>query len=203
MIRVGLTGNIGSGKTTVAKVFEILGAAVFNADEEAKNALNEQQNLSELQSRFGTGVIGSDHKVDRPALAGIIFGNPDAINFVNNLIHPVVRKRFDEFCWQNAHYEICIYEAAILIETGFYRQLQKTVLVTAPEEIRVERVLERDKIAREMVQQRMNNQWTEDRKMPFADFIVVNDGLTPVLRQCIAIRDELTISGNFEPQFKN
>jgi len=196
MIKVGLTGNIGSGKTIIAKVFRTLGAYVFHADDEAKLLLNDAEILSELVRRFGNEVIGSVHKVDQAALARIVFGNQDALNFVNNLVHPAVRKRFENFCNQNLHYRFVIYEAAILIETGYYKKLDKTILVTAPEAIRLQRVMVRDKITTEMVYLRMRNQWAEERKVPFADYIVVNDGISPVLRQCLDIYNEL-------PKFHN
>lgn len=196
MIRVGLTGNIGSGKTTVAKVFETLGAGVFYADNEARLMLNDAGILSKLIGRFGKQVVGSDQKIDRQALAEIIFRNKDALQFVNNLIHPAVRKRFDEFCNQNLHFKLFIYEAAILIETGYYKNLDKTILVTAPENIRLQRVIQRDKVSPEIVLQRMRNQWAEDRKLPFADFIVVNDNKSPILEQCDKIYTELLKTHN-------
>jgi dephospho-CoA kinase len=192
MHKVGLTGNIGSGKTTVAKIFGILGAVVFNADEEAKNLLNEPAQKAALLNYFGNDILGSDHKIDRAKLASEIFNNQEALNFINQLIHPLVRQKFNEFCHFNSSFSVCIYEAAVIIETAFYKQLDKTILVTAPEELRIQRVVMRDQTTAELVKQRMKNQWPEELKIPHADFVISNDGLTPLLEQCQAVFAEIS-----------
>lgn len=192
MLKAGLTGNIGSGKTTVAKIFSILGAAVFNADEEAKLLLNEPSQKAGLVKYFGKGILRSGHQIDRKKLALLIFNNNEALSFVNRLIHPLVRQRFSEFCHQHIASPVCIYEAALIIETGFYLQLDKTIMVTAPEELRIQRVVLRDGTSVELLLHRMKNQWPEELKIPHADFIINNDGLTPLLEQCQAIFAEIS-----------
>jgi dephospho-CoA kinase len=187
MLKVGLTGNIGSGKTTVAKIFSILGAAVFNADEEAKKLLNEPSQQSGLVNYFGNDILGSDHRIDRTKLANQIFNNKEALSFINQLIHPFVRQIFSEFCHLHSNYPVCMYEAAVIIETGFYKQLDKIIVVTAPEELRIQRVVLRDHTSAELLKQRMKNQWPEELKIPHADYAINNDGLTPLLEQCQAI----------------
>lgn len=193
MQKIGLTGNIGSGKTTVAKIFQAFGAALFNADSAAKNILNEETQLKILVTRFGNQILNEDHQVDRKRLAEIIFNNEEALDFINHLIHPLVRKRFKEFCRSRAKERLCIYEAAVLIETGFFKQMDKVILVTAPIETRIHRVMERDKISRDLVMERMKNQWDEIRKARFADFTIVNDNTLPLLEQCEEIFQKLSM----------
>jgi dephospho-CoA kinase len=191
MLQIGLTGNIGSGKTTVARIFETLGAAVFNADEQAKTIIGEEPQKTILITRFGDQILDNDKKIDRKSLAGIIFRDKEALDFVNHLIHPLVRKRFKEFCLLKAKATLRIYEAAVLIESGFYKQLDKIILITAPEEIRIRRVIERDKTNEEQVRQRMRNQWNESKKAMYSDFVIINDNETPLLEQCISVYHEL------------
>lgn len=191
MTTAGLTGNIGSGKTMVARIFEILGAAVFHADDEAKKILDEPDQQSLLAGRFGAQIIGVQKKIDRKLLAQIIFNDTEALAFVNQLIHPLVRSRFFQFCETQHRKPACIYEAAVLIETGFYKQLDKVILVTAPAELRMGRVMKRDGINRELVMQRAKNQWDESEKIPFADFVIINDEIQALLEQCLNVFEHL------------
>jgi dephospho-CoA kinase len=193
MQKIGLTGNIGSGKTTVARIFKAFGVALFNADNGAKNILNEETQLKILVTRFGNQILNEDRQVDRKRLAEIIFNNEEALAFINHLIHPLVRKRFKEFCRSRAKERLCIYEAAVLIETGFFKQMDKVILVTAPIETRIHRVMERDKISRDLVMERMKNQWDEICKARFADFTIVNDNTLPLLEQCEEIFQKLSM----------
>ncbi len=193
MLRAGLTGNIGSGKSTVARIFEALGAAVFKADEEAKKILFEPTQQEKIITHFGDGVTGSENEIDRHKLAQHIFGDKEALDFVNQLIHPIVRKRFNQFCEKNSNAPVCIYEAAILIETGFYKSLDKIIYVCAPEELRIQRVMQRDGVDRNAVLRRMKNQWPEERKKQFGDHIIVNNESLPLLDQCLTIYNELTL----------
>lgn len=191
MLKVGITGNIGSGKTTVARIFQALGAAVFHADEEAKLIINETTQKEILTNRFGGHILDNDHNIDRKKLAGLIFNNSEALDFVNHLIHPLVRKRFKQFCNSDPGATICIYEAAVIIETGFYKQLDKVILVTAPEALRIRRVIERDHVSEEHVRQRNNNQWPESRKAKYSDFVINNDSNNPLLEQCLSVYQQL------------
>lgn len=191
MLRVGLTGNIGSGKSTVARIFESLGAAVFNADEEAKRAISEPRQQEILITQFGKGITGPDHAIDRRKLAELIFNDKEALGFVNHLIHPIVRKRFNEFCDKNSKTPLCIYEAAILIETGYYTRLDRIIYVNAPEELRIQRVMQRDGVDRKAVLQRMKNQLPEEQKKKFGDHIIINDESVPLLDQCLKVFNEL------------
>jgi len=192
--KVGLTGNIGSGKTTVARIFKSLGAAVFNADSEAKVLLTESSVRQQLISVLGMQLTDENGMIDRQKLAQRIFSDEEALSFVNGVIHPVVRKKFQTFCENHSGSAYCIYEAAVIIETGFYTQLDFIILVTAPEELRIKRVVQRDNTEPGLVQQRMKNQWPDEKKIPFAHAVVLNDETSPLLRQCLALHEKLLTS---------
>ncbi|MFB6258177.1 MAG: dephospho-CoA kinase, partial [Flavobacteriales bacterium] len=140
MKRIGLTGGIGSGKSTIARAFEVLGAPVFKADLEGKRALNEDPELiNAVKERFGKNLYGSDG-LDREKMARMVFKDPQKLEELNGLVHPKVRERFNAWCEDRKGAPYVIEEAAILIESGAYRDLDHTILVTAPEEMRIQRV---------------------------------------------------------------
>ena len=190
MIKVGLTGGLGSGKTTVAKLFEEFGIPVFYADDEAKKITDTSPKVKDqLTKEFGSHLY-PDGKLDRPALAEIIFRDKNAIDIVNDIIHPAVRQAFQEWAFiQRSPY--VLEEAAILFETGEYRAFDKTVLVTAPEELRIERVMNRSGWTREETESRLKNQWDESHKIPLADFVILNDGTRPLGPQISEIHESL------------
>lgn len=174
-MRIGITGGIGSGKSTIAKVFQVLGAPVFKADEEGKKALNEDPELIEaVKGRFGSHIY-RPHGIDRKALARIVFNDRKELEALNELVHPRVRDRFQEWCKKRSDEPYVVEEAAILIESGGYREMDHLILVTAPEEMRVQRVVERDGSDPEAVRARMKEQMSEEAKRPFANSILPND----------------------------
>jgi dephospho-CoA kinase len=182
MLKIGITGGIGSGKSIVGKILEALHYPVFYSDSEAKNITHTNEEIrSALISRFGDTVY-LDGVLNRAFLAEKIFADPEERIFVNNLIHPRVREAFEHFAIASES-ELVFNEAAILFETGSYKQFDKTILVTAPIAVRIERVMERDKCSAEEVQQRMKNQWDDEQKISLADFVIVNDGVKPLIEQ--------------------
>ena len=187
---VGLTGGIGSGKTTVASVFKALGIPVFNADSEARKLTNTDPGIhAELKTWLG-GSFFTDEGLDRSKLAGMVFRNPDALARLNSIIHPRVRDAFLEWSTrQNTPY--VIHEAAILIETGFYKWLNHTILVTCPLDIRINRVMERDGTPLEEVLVRINSQMSDEQKIPLASYIILNDGLTPLIPAVLSVHKQL------------
>jgi dephospho-CoA kinase len=189
MLKVGLTGNIGSGKTLVAGIFKTFTVPVFDADGEAKAILQSVEMLGKLRSLFGE-IIFENGAINRKVLAEIVFGDSEKLNQLNALIHPKVRERFDNWVHQHQRSPYIIYEAAILIETGFYKQLDRIIIVTADEELRINRVMQRDKVAREMVHRRMDRQWDETKKIPFADFIIQNNN-NRLIPQALNIHETL------------
>jgi dephospho-CoA kinase len=191
MIKVGLTGGIGAGKSIVARILESCGYPVFNSDQIAKKLIVTDQNLrNELIAEFGHEVYkGQD--LDREYLANIIFRNEDARNTVNALVHPRVRSAFADF-YSKTNSKIVFNEAAILFETGAFRQFDKTILVTAPEELRIRRVIERDKVERSSVEERIKAQWPDEQKAELADYVINNDEIEPLVAQIENILQELS-----------
>lgn len=194
MYKVGITGGIGSGKTTVSKLFAELGVPVYYADDEAKKLTNESVEVKDaLISLIGSEVYNNQGVLDRKLLASKIFSNKQLLQKVNAIIHPAVAEHF--ILWtakQEAPY--ILKEAAILFETGSYKQLDATILVTASEELRVKRVMSRDGVTKEEVEKRMANQWEEERKIPLADYIITNNSTREVLVKEIAKVHEDIIS---------
>ena len=173
---IGLTGGMGSGKTTVAKMFEEYGIPIYIADTEAKELMHTSSEIREaLQHLLGVSVY-KDGQLDRKYMADKIFNNKAVLEKVNRIVHPRVESHFQE--WkkkQNAPY--CIKEVAILFENGSYKRCDKTILVVADEEERISRVMKRDGIKREKVLERMKNQWSDAEKTPLADYIIENHSL--------------------------
>jgi dephospho-CoA kinase len=195
MVQVGLTGGIGSGKTLVCGIFEKLGVPVYYADAEAKRLMNFDADLrQEIVDLFGTEAYKGG-SVDREFLADRVFGNFDLIAKLNLLVHPAVRK--DYLKWVELQTESCyvMEEAAILFESGAHQQMDYTVLVTAPEELRIRRVMQRDQTGRNQVIGRMKHQMSEDEKMKFADYTIYNDEKQMVLPQVIAFHEKILNEG--------
>lgn len=182
MKRIGLTGGIGSGKSYIARILEKMGYPVYYSDEQAKVLTDTHPEIrAGLISRFGTSIY-SEGTLNRKELSAHIFNSaPDRI-FVNQLIHPVVRADFDHWCAEQ-HSALVFNEAAILFETGAYQQFDATVLVIAPHELRIQRIMERDRCTVAQAEARMKSQWSDEQKITLATHIISNDGKSPLLSQ--------------------
>jgi dephospho-CoA kinase len=194
-LSVGVTGGIGSGKSTVCKIFSLLGIPVFVADTEAKLLMNSNPEIRKgLTELFGESIYKQDNSLDREKLANLIFNNNELLEKVNRLVHPVVRNEFIN--WKNSQDSVyVIHEAAILFESGFYKMMDYTILVSAPEEIRIKRVSERDNIEDEKVRQRINKQWTDEEKRILASIEIVNDNKKLIIPQILEIDKNLKMYG--------
>jgi dephospho-CoA kinase len=191
--KIGVTGGIGSGKSTVARVLETMGYPVFYSDKSAKDIMNSHPEVrEELIQLFGLASFLDDGTGDlnRPYLAEIIFKNPKAIQQINSIVHPRVRNSFELFSEKNEGIPV-FNEAAILFETGAYKTFDATILVTCPLETRIQRVMQRDKLPREAVEARMNNQWTDEQKLPLATFVIENADNSKVLPQVLEVLTQL------------
>jgi dephospho-CoA kinase len=193
MYTVGLTGGIGSGKSLVAGIFSHLGIRVFNSDRAAAELLDEDPEVRDQLIRWFGSEIYTEGKPNRQKLAGILFTDPEKLARMNGLIHPLVLEKFRTWCTQNRKEPYLLHEAAILFETGFYKYLNTTILVTAPENIRISRVKKRDRTSEESIRRRMQNQWTDEQKTSLAGFIILNDGDSPLLPAILEIHDKLLI----------
>lgn len=176
MKTIGLTGGIGSGKTTVARMFAEYGIPVYIADEEAKNLMHTSSIIrNELQALIGEKVY-KNGELDRAYMAERIFNDKVLLEKVNQIVHPRVEEHFQE--WKKNHpAPYCIKEAAILFENDGYKRCDKTILVIADKEERIRRVMNRDQVNREKVLERMQNQWSDAKKIPLADYIIKNNAL--------------------------
>ena len=190
MIKVGLTGNIGSGKSIVAGIFEVLGIPVYHADAEAKKILDLPATMHELRGLFGDGVI-ADGRIDRRALADIVFADPEALKSLNAVVHPRVREDLVHWINSMAGHPYIVQEAAILFESGFHTFFDATIVVTCPEKTAVDRVMKRDGVSEKEVRNRMRNQWPQEKKAGMADYIILNDGSQLVIPQVLAIHSKL------------
>lgn len=174
---LGLTGGIGSGKTTVAGFFKELGVPVFIADDEAKILMNSDPELkTKIKEVFGDKAYKND-SLDRKFIANQVFKDKNLLEQLNSIVHPAVGKHFLKWK-QHQHSAYVVYEAAILFEKGGYKQCDRNLLITAPLGVRVERLVARDQATPEEIEARMNNQWSDDKKAALADFIIENNELS-------------------------
>ena len=182
MKKIGLTGGIGSGKSTIARILLAMGYPVYFSDDRSKQLTQTHPEIRRGLTELIGEQIYKGNQLDRSALALAIFSD-DALRVkVNQIIHPIVRLDFD--CWVEDQTSSFIFnEAAILFETGASEHFDAMVLVTAPEALRIERVMKRDLCSREEVMQRINHQWSDERKIKLADVVLVNDDVQPLIRQ--------------------
>lgn len=174
---LGLTGGIGSGKTTVARIFEELGVPVYIADDEAKKLMHVDEEVKErISALFGREAY-KEGQLDRKFIASKVFHDKEKLEQLNAIVHPAVAAHFEH--WKN-HQKTAyvIYEAAILFEKGGYSRNDFNLLVTAPHELKVERLLKRDNSSLEEILARMNNQWSDEKKAALADFVIENIDLS-------------------------
>ena len=189
MIQIGLTGGIGAGKTSVAKVLEHMGYPVFYSDLEAKKLYDDHPILKEqMIALFGNKLYQNGH-FDKNILAQQLFQNPILKEKVSELVHPLVRAAFQQWASQQ-HTNMVFNEAAILFETGAYQQFTATILVVAPEDLRIQRVISRDQLTEQEVRIRINQQWTDAQKKVLTPYVIENDG-RPLLYQIEATLDQI------------
>lgn len=190
MIIVGLTGGIGSGKTTVAKEFKALGIPVYIADNEAKNLMVRSKVIKrKLIQLFGPNAYVDD-ELNKGFIADIIFNDKTYLSKMNAIVHPRVARHFEKWiAKQNALY--VIKEVAILFENGGYKACDYIITVTAPKEIRIKRLLKRDNTSKEKIEAIMKNQWSDDRKVELSDFVIENISLESTRDQVLKIHKQI------------
>ena len=192
MLKIGITGGIGSGKTTVAKVFEVLGIPVYYADDAAKRLMNTDEKLKEkIQLQFGNDVY-KDGRLDRKYLSEIVFKNPEKLQLLNALVHPATLKDAERWM-QNQSTAYSLKEAALIFESGAQEQLDYVIGVTAPAPLRIQRTMHRDNITREEVILRMDKQMDETIKMKLCDFVIKNDEQEMLLPQILKLHEKLLL----------
>jgi dephospho-CoA kinase len=173
---IGLTGGIGSGKTTIANHFMAAGIPVYIADDEARKIMQSEVIITEIKKIFGD-LIFDNAILNREKLSEIVFSNPEKLKQLNSIIHPAVKKHFEDWILRHGDYPFIIYEAAILFESGSYKKCDLIITVVAPIESRIQRVIERDKSTREQVLKRINAQWNDEQRIAKSDFVIENVNL--------------------------
>lgn len=192
MIKVGITGGIGSGKTTVCHLFETFGVPVFYADDAAKTLLHKNVKvISAVKKLFGKNIYDTDGNLKRSEVAALVFNNKRLLKDYNTIVHPAVFKAFDNWLKINKGHPYCIKEAALLFESGAYKELDTIITVTAPKAVRIQRIMKRDGASRKQVISRMENQWTEQERKAKADFRISNDGNHLLIPQVYVLHNYL------------
>lgn len=194
MLRIGITGGIGSGKTTVCKIFETLHIPIYYADDRAKWLMVNSPALKNgILQLFGDKAYSSEGVLNRAHIGSIAFSSPAKLQKLNALVHPAVF--VDGENWQQEQLALgapyTLKEAALIYETGSYKTLDKVIVVTAPEDLRIERVMKRDGLTAEEVKDRIARQLPEEEKVEKADFVIQNDGTHSLIKQVLSIHQEL------------
>ncbi|MEI7801993.1 MAG: dephospho-CoA kinase [Bacteroidota bacterium] len=191
MRSIGITGGIGSGKSTICRVFETLGVPVFYADAEAKKIQNEDETVrNAIIALFGNEVYSTEG-LNRKLVAEKVFADKNLLEQLNKIVHPATITAFEKWQEKNADKPYCLKEAAILFETGIADSLDKIIVVTAPDELKINRIIERDKSTREEVIARMKNQLSDEEKIKRADFVIVNDEKQAIIPQIMKVHKAL------------
>ncbi len=196
MLKIGVTGGIGSGKTTVCKVFELLGVPVFYADTVAKSIMHSDLILrKEIIETFGEGSYSKTGELNRPYLSSIVFKNEVQLDKLNALVHPAVFRAFDLWVTGHAEEHYVIKEAALLFESDAHKMCDQTVLVLSPEAIRISRIKARDGISTEDILLRMKRQFSDAQKKELADHILLNDEEQLLIPQILALHQHFLDTG--------
>lgn len=192
MLKAGLTGGIGSGKSTVARVFELLGIPVYYADTAAKTIMNEDESLKTLITEHFGEAAYTGGTLNRAYISSVVFENKEKLALLNSLVHPATISAAEQWMQQqNTPY--IIKEAALIFESGSQEGLDLVIGVYAPEHLRIHRTMQRDNINREAVLKRMSNQVNEELKMKLCDFVIYNDEQQLLIPQVIALHEQLLL----------
>ncbi|HKK09349.1 MAG TPA: dephospho-CoA kinase [Bacteroidales bacterium] len=190
-MKVGLTGNIGSGKSTAARIFKSLGIPVFYADIQAKQLYADPEVKYEVVALCGNQVLDNDDEISFQKLGAIVFNDSEKLRQLNAIIHPKVREKYWKWLEYYQDKPYTVQEAAIMVESGLYKKMDILVVVTAPQQQRLQRILERESITEEQIRKRMQRQLPEDELIKYADFIVKNDEHTLLIPQILSVHQSL------------
>ena len=200
-LRIGITGGMGAGKSTVCKIFSQIGISIYDADSRAKWLMNNNPELKEaIRKSFGWDSYTRKDDLNRDYLAKVVFNNEEKLKNLNSIVHPAVMKDFELWTQEHKDERYSLKEAALLFESDSYKNLHKVIVINSPIETRIERVVKRDHVKREDVLKRIENQSTDRERMEKADWIIYNDGINSLIeqamkihRQILGIRDQGTI----------
>ncbi len=191
MVKIGLTGNIGSGKTMVAGIFSTLGIPVYYADDASKKFLDDPIIKKEIIKHFGYGILTNGYEINRRSLATIVFTDEKALLLLNSILHPRIKQDFRNWAQAQENKPYVIQEAAIIYESGFSKEYDYIIHVSCPKETAIDRVVKRDRIDGHSVLRRMQFQLDDAEKTRLADFVISNNGSELVIPQVLAIHRQL------------
>lgn len=190
MLKIGVTGGIGSGKSTVCNIFKNLGVPVFNSDLVSREVVDTDKEIQQkIRKEFGDDMFFSDGKLDRKRMSQLVFNDKKSLEKLNAIVHPVVKSRFEKFCQEHHKRPYVIKEAAILFESNTHQQLDKVINVFTPKELRIKRVLQRDDITVEKLEKIMRSQYPDELKNELSDHIIVNEDLDDLLPQVMELHE--------------
>jgi dephospho-CoA kinase len=187
---IGLTGGIGTGKTMVAEYFKSLGIPVYIADKEARQLMTSDNIINALSNEFGKEIL-ENGILNREKLAKLVFNDSKKLQKLNSIVHPEVKKHFDNWIEKHKNYPFVVKEAAILFESGSYKYCDTIITVTCPLEIRLQRVMKRDKTDRESVLKRIENQWTDEQRIAKSNYVIHNLSVESTKKQVDEILKKL------------
>lgn len=191
-LRIGITGGMGAGKSTVCRVFSQIGVSIYDADYRAKWLMNEDKDLKQsIKDSFGWDSYTRNEDLNRDYLAKVVFNNEKKLKVLNSIVHPAVMKDYELWSKEHQNEPYSLKEAALLFESNSYKNLHKIIVINSPIETRIERVIKRDHVKREDVLKRIENQSTDRQRMKRADWIIYNDGKNSIIEQVMRIHEEI------------
>ena len=194
MLKIGITGGMGSGKTTVCKILEVLNIPIYYSDQRAKEIMVSNLQLkAKLISSFGDSIFDSDGNLNTILLASIVFPDQKKLKILNSIVHPIVLSDFSTWCKNHSNDKYVILESAIIYESGIDHLLDQVIIIDAPTEIRIQRIIERDKISKEEVLIRMNTQHISEEKIKCSKLIILNDGKNSLIDQVMSLHKGFTV----------
>lgn len=191
---IGLTGGIGSGKTTVAKLFGIMNCGIYNSDDKAKDIYFNPQVKTQVIELLGSNAYTDNGSLNKEYIAKNVFTNAELLKKLNTIIHPAVKKDFEEFVAKQKPEQIIVKETALLFEADIYKQVNYSVLVTSPTELRIKRVMKRNAITEDEIKNRINAQWSDEQKIPLADFVIYNNDKQALIPQVLNVLNTIKTS---------
>lgn len=192
MIKIGITGNIGSGKSYICNIFEKYGIPIFYSDDETKKLYYDSDIKQLISNRFGEEIYNGDGTLNKVLLSSLIFGNYNNLKFIEDTLYPALFHHFNDWCeLQNSPF--VLFESAILFEKNLTNRFDKIIFISAPESIRIQRVMNRDKCSEEAVRTRMKLQWSDEIKSPKADYVIVHDGNDDVEKEVLMLIEKIKI----------
>lgn len=193
MLRVGITGGIGSGKSTICKLFALLGAPVFDADATAKLVMvTDEQLIKELKKAFGIEVYFEDGTLNRGYLAAAVFNDAEQLALLNSIVHPATFRAYDAWADTHKNNAYIVKEAALLFETEAHKRNDINIMITAPEHLRIQRAMLRDGTTEEQIRDRMQHQLPEQVKVQRADYVIYNTEEELVIPQVLALHQQFS-----------